>query len=116
MRARRRHLRVKRWLDVVVSAAALVVLLPLFAIVALLIRLDSPGPVFFRQTRIGRGGRPFEMWKFRTMVRESKTTFATAGERGIPAVLVPGGNPNVQAELRELADEFLTRIMIEGAT
>ena len=71
MRARRRHLRVKRWLDVVVSAAALVVLLPLFAIVALLIRLDSPGPVFFRQTRIGRGGRPFEMWKFRTMVRDA---------------------------------------------
>jgi len=50
------------------------------------------------------------------MIRESKTLFATAGERGVPAVLLSNANPNVQHELRELATEFLTRIMIEGAT
>jgi lipopolysaccharide/colanic/teichoic acid biosynthesis glycosyltransferase len=44
-----------------------VVLSPLLLSIAILIRLDSPGPAFFRQTRIGRRGRPFAMWKFRTM-------------------------------------------------
>ena len=58
----------------------------------------------------------YEVPVFRQMIRESKTLFATAGERGIPAVLLTGGNPNVQHELRELATEFLTRIMVEGAT
>ncbi len=53
---------------------------------------------------------------FRTMIRESKTLFATAGERGVPAVLLSNANPNVQYELKELASEFLTRIMVEGAT
>jgi chromosome partitioning protein len=53
---------------------------------------------------------------FRQMIRESKTLFAAAGERGVPAVLLSNANPNVQHELRELATEFSTRIMIEGAT
>ena len=51
---------------------------------------------------------------FRQMIRESKTLFATAGERGIPAVLLPNANPNVQYELVELATEFLTRIAVES--
>ncbi|WP_454699852.1 sugar transferase [Arthrobacter humicola] len=58
----------KRLLDVVLSALALVALLPVFAILAVLIRLDSPGPAIFRQERIGRGGRTFMMLKFRSMV------------------------------------------------
>lgn len=53
---------------------------------------------------------------FRQMIRENKTLFAAAGERGVPAVLLPGANPNVQHELRELTTEFLTRVMIRGAT
>jgi exopolysaccharide biosynthesis polyprenyl glycosylphosphotransferase len=59
---------VKRALDVAGASLALVLLAPLFVILAVLLRLDSPGPVFFRQTRIGRAGVPFEMFKFRTMV------------------------------------------------
>lgn len=58
----------------------------------------------------------YEVAVFRQMIRESKTLFATAGERGVPAVLLSNANLNVQHELRELATEFLTRIMIEGAT
>jgi exopolysaccharide biosynthesis polyprenyl glycosylphosphotransferase len=58
----------KRLLDVVLSALALVALAPVFAVLAVLIRLDSPGPVIFRQERIGRGGRTFMMLKFRSMV------------------------------------------------
>jgi len=58
---------VKRVFDVVVSAALLAATSPLIAIAALGIRLRSPGPVIFRQWRGGRGGRPFEMLKLRTM-------------------------------------------------
>jgi chromosome partitioning protein len=49
---------------------------------------------------------------FRQMIRESKTQFATAGERGIPAVVLPNVNPNVQYELVELASEFLSRVKV----
>ena len=56
-------------IDLVLGAAALIVLSPILALVAIIIRLDSSGPALFRQTRIGFGRRPFEMWKFRTMVR-----------------------------------------------
>jgi lipopolysaccharide/colanic/teichoic acid biosynthesis glycosyltransferase len=59
---------IKRTVDIAISAVALVVLAPLGVLVALAIKLDSPGPIFFRQTRVGRGGRPFEMIKFRSMV------------------------------------------------
>lgn len=58
----------KRVFDLVIAAAALVLLAPLLAAIALAIKLDSPGPVFFRQERVGRGGAPFRIHKFRTMV------------------------------------------------
>jgi len=66
-RLSRSSLLLKRASDVAISAAALVVLAPVFAVVALLIKLTSPGPVFFCQRRMGAGGRTFEMHKFRTM-------------------------------------------------
>jgi len=57
----------------------------------------------------------YDLPVFRQMIRESKTLFATAGERGIPAVLLPNVNPTVQYELVELTTEFLSRIMVEAA-
>jgi len=57
----------KRLVDLVFAATALAVLVPLFLSIALAIRLESPGPVFFRQKRIGAQGRPFTMIKFRSM-------------------------------------------------
>jgi exopolysaccharide biosynthesis polyprenyl glycosylphosphotransferase len=57
----------KRLLDIAVAAPALLLLLPLFALLAVAVRLDSPGPVFFRQTRVGLHGRQFSMVKFRSM-------------------------------------------------
>lgn len=57
----------KRTFDVVVSAAVLVVMAPLLAAVAVAIKLDSPGPIIFRQRRVGLHGRPFHMYKFRSM-------------------------------------------------
>jgi lipopolysaccharide/colanic/teichoic acid biosynthesis glycosyltransferase len=58
----------QRGLDIVCSGLALLVLAPVFLLTALLIRLVSSGPVFFKQVRIGRRGQPFVLWKFRTMV------------------------------------------------
>jgi len=58
----------KRTVDVVLSGLALLLLLPVYLGVAIAIRLDSPGPVFFRQKRVGRAARPFMLYKFRSMV------------------------------------------------
>ena len=58
----------KRTVDVVLSGLALLLLLPVYVGVAIAIRLDSPGPVFFRQKRVGRAARPFMLYKFRSMV------------------------------------------------
>jgi undecaprenyl-phosphate galactose phosphotransferase len=57
----------KRTLDILVSLAATIILLPVFVLVAIGIKLSSPGPVFFKQTRIGMSGRPFDFYKFRSM-------------------------------------------------
>jgi lipopolysaccharide/colanic/teichoic acid biosynthesis glycosyltransferase len=57
-----------RALDLVVASLALVVSAPLLALAALLIKLESRGPVFYRQRRVGLRGEPFELWKLRTMV------------------------------------------------
>jgi len=58
---------IKRAMDIVVAAALLVVGWPILAILAILIRCDSPGPVLFRQERAGRGMQPFTLYKFRTL-------------------------------------------------
>jgi lipopolysaccharide/colanic/teichoic acid biosynthesis glycosyltransferase len=63
----------KRVLDIVGSALGLSVLLPLFIIIAIIIKLDSPGPVLFRQERVGRGGRLFRIFKFRSMVVDANS-------------------------------------------
>ena len=60
--------RVKRAIDVVTSALALVLLSPVLALVALLIYLEDRGPLLYRQTRVGQGGRTFGFYKFRSMV------------------------------------------------
>lgn len=57
----------KRSFDFVVASVVLILTAPLFALAAWLIRRESQGPVFYRQTRVGKDGRPFEMFKFRTM-------------------------------------------------
>src|SRR5438552_14412105 len=59
---------VKRLLDMLVAGVGLVVLTPVLALVAAMVKLESPGPVFFTQVRVGRGGRRFRIVKFRTMV------------------------------------------------
>jgi len=72
----------KRCLDIGVAIFALVVLTPLLLTVAMLIKLDSPGTVIFRQSRRGFNGKPFDIWKFRTMtVSENGQTIAQATKK-----------------------------------
>jgi exopolysaccharide biosynthesis polyprenyl glycosylphosphotransferase len=68
----RSALRLKRALDLVVGAVAVIVLSPLLAACALAIKLDSPGPVLFRQRRVGRNDEPFEVLKFRSMCADAE--------------------------------------------
>ncbi len=66
-------MRIKRVFDLTLSFAGLVLLSPLFLALAVWIRLDSAGPVFFRQVRVGKSGIPFRIFKFRTMLADSET-------------------------------------------
>lgn len=68
------QLLVKRAFDTVVAALLLVALSPVFAAVAIAVRASSPGPVFFRQKRVGHGGHLFDMYKFRSMVQDAELT------------------------------------------
>jgi lipopolysaccharide/colanic/teichoic acid biosynthesis glycosyltransferase len=61
----------KSLFDIVASAAGLILLSPVMLLTALLIKLDSRGPVFFKQQRVGKGFRPFLIYKFRTMVEDA---------------------------------------------
>jgi lipopolysaccharide/colanic/teichoic acid biosynthesis glycosyltransferase len=63
---------VQRCFDVVMSAIGLLLLSPFFLLLALVIKLDSAGPVFYRGVRVGRHGRPFKIYKFRSMVADAE--------------------------------------------
>ena len=93
---------VKRVMDIAFSATALVVLAPLLALIGIAIRLESAGPVFFRQRRVGRNDSPFRMLKFRTMVADADerkhevahlNKFARNG--GDPRMFKIAGDPRV---------------------
>jgi lipopolysaccharide/colanic/teichoic acid biosynthesis glycosyltransferase len=62
----------KRLFDLFASTCGLILLAPVLMVLALLIKLDTPGPVFFRQERVGRGGKLFRIHKFRTMVTDAE--------------------------------------------
>ncbi len=80
----------KRLSDVVVSVIGLILLAPFLPLIALAIKLDSPGPVFYRPERLGLGGKPFRLWKLRTMVanadRKGDPTFTAMSDSRITRV------------------------------
>lgn len=72
----------KRLFDIVASGCGLLVLSPIFLVLAIWVKLDSPGPVFYRQVRVGRGNRDFRLFKFRSMrVGSDKAGLITVGGR-----------------------------------
>ncbi len=80
----------KRVFDVVFSVLGLVVLSPFFLIVAVLIKVSTSGPVFYDQTRIGQFGKPFRIWKFRTMVVKADLNGALVTQENDPRVTAVG--------------------------
>ncbi|HZQ57294.1 MAG TPA: sugar transferase [Acidimicrobiales bacterium] len=77
------HRGVKRAMDLSVAVAGIVLTLPLWVLIAIAIKVTSPGPVFFRQDRMGKGGKPFKILKFRTMrvgADDEKANLADANE------------------------------------
>lgn len=80
----------KRMLDIGGALVALTLLWPLLAVVALAIKLGSPGPVIFRQTRIGLGCRPFSIFKFRSMVSNAEQLGGYATADGDPRITSVG--------------------------
>lgn len=66
----------KRAFDLAIGLLVFLLVLPIFPLIALMIKFDSPGPVFYRQDRVGRGGRPFRFYKFRSMYREADRRLA----------------------------------------
>src|SRR4029079_17667544 len=70
---KRSQVTMKRAIDIVGASIGLVLTAPLFALIALLIKLSDKGPVLFKQTRVGRDGTHFTVYKFRTMVVDAET-------------------------------------------
>jgi exopolysaccharide biosynthesis polyprenyl glycosylphosphotransferase len=101
---RRSSFRLKRALDLVATTGALILLAPLMIVCAIAIKLESPGPVFFRQRRVGRDDRPFEVFKFRSMCAD-----ADARKDEVAALnLHGGGNDTGMFKIRE--DPRVTRV------
>jgi exopolysaccharide biosynthesis polyprenyl glycosylphosphotransferase len=95
----------KRATDLALTIPTLVVLAPVFALLALMIKIDSPGPVFFRQVRVGAAGRTFRIFKFRSMhadAEERKHEFAHLNRH-----LAPGGDPRM---FKIVGDPRVTRV------
>ena len=95
-----RHWAVKRAIDVLVAGLALLLLLPVMALIALAIVLESGRPVFFRQVRVGKGGQNFVMWKFRTMCPDRRKR----------ALGVPAGMTERRRVHKSVRDPRTTRV------
>jgi exopolysaccharide biosynthesis polyprenyl glycosylphosphotransferase len=76
VRMSRANILIKRAIDVTLAGVTLLVVLPFLLVIALLVKLESPGPVIVNQTRIGRGGRPFNFPKFRSMYQDADARLA----------------------------------------
>jgi exopolysaccharide biosynthesis polyprenyl glycosylphosphotransferase len=96
---------VKRTFDLVLASVGLVVLTPMFAAIGIAIKLDSHGPVFFRQRRMGAGDRPFAMFKFRTMAADADLRKLELAHLNKHAG--PGGDPRM---FKVTADPRVTRV------
>jgi len=93
---------IKRLLDVVISALMLIFLLPVLLLVALLIKLDSKGPVIFKQKRVGKGKKYFNIYKFRTMRTDTPSEVPTNDLRGAGAYITKVGGFLRKTSLDEL--------------
>ena len=101
----------KRAFDILVASIFLVIISPVLLILALLVKLDSPGPVIYRQKRIGENGKPFVMYKFRSMrTNTDPSIHQEYVTRLIKENLEPGQLENGKSHLKMLDDPRITRL------
>jgi lipopolysaccharide/colanic/teichoic acid biosynthesis glycosyltransferase len=93
-------------LEYLTAAILLVLLAPAIAIAAILIKLTSPGPAFFRQTRVGKGGREFRVWKIRTMVVDAEAATGPIWSVGRDPRVTPLGHFLRQTHIDEFPQLF----------
>ena len=89
LRPYRRYMMIKRLSDIIMASVGIILLSPLMAIVAVMIKLESSGPAIFIQQRVGESGREFKMYKFRSMVQDAEKSgakFATASDARITSL------------------------------
>jgi len=102
---------VKRSMDIVGSLIALILLLPVFAVIAALIKLTSPGPVLFRQSRVGKYGAPFTFMKFRSMYANNDPSTHKEFVTRLIAGAIPGdGSANQKPVFKLTNDPRVTKI------
>ncbi|MGA8220677.1 MAG: sugar transferase [Candidatus Acidiferrales bacterium] len=106
----------KRAFDVICAAAGLLLLWPFFLTAAVWIKLDSRGPVFYRGVRIGLHGKPFRIFKFRTMVEDAELRGSTATAHGDPRITRAGKRlrPYKLDELPQLLNVMQGEMSIVG--
>jgi O-antigen biosynthesis protein WbqP len=92
----------KRILDIIISLAALIVLSPVLLVVAILIKLDSPGPVLFAHKRFGKNKTFFQIYKFRSMRTDTRKDVPTDALKGANSFITPLGNVLRKTSLDEL--------------
>ncbi|MDE3017088.1 MAG: sugar transferase [Pseudomonadota bacterium] len=109
-------MRIKRGLDVIISGTAIVLLLPVFLLLAIIICLESPGPPVFAQQRIGLHGRPFVMFKFRSMVKDAPLLGAWHTAKNDPRITRVGRFIRVTSldELPQLWNVFIGDMSLIG--
>ena len=100
------YLHVKRVLDFILSLLALIVLSPVMLVIALLVRLTSPGPVLFKQKRVGIHKRYFQIYKFRTMRKDAPSDKATHLLKDAKSYITPVGRFLRKSSLDELPQLF----------
>ena len=96
----------KRLLDIVLSLTALIVLAPLLLVLALLVKLDSPGPALFKQKRVGRNEKLFDIYKFRSMYTSAPRDVATSELQNAESHITRVGRVLRKTSLDELPQLF----------
>ena len=103
---------IKRIFDFIASLCGLIILSPLFLIVALLIKLEDNGPVFYKQKRVGKGQREFDMFKFRSMHVDADKRLAQLFNVVRGDMSLVGPRPPLPSEVAEYTDYDMQRLLV----
>ena len=102
MKDKKAYLTCKRFLDIILSAVSLIILLPFLLVFAIIIKLESKGPVFFKQQRVGKNKKLFTIYKFRTMRTDTPKDMPTHMLKNAESYITKFGNIMRKTSIDEL--------------